>query len=105
MSIRYVCIDLVLSSSIDHTVSFYDDSDVLTPSLFPVAPVIAAGADTVCVYGKGWSPRGSRFVATRVMRHSPFSLHAPRADRQLVSAHGCSGMTRLKRHSIGTEAT
>ena len=32
-------IDLVLSSSIDHTVSFYDDSDVLTPSLFPVAPV------------------------------------------------------------------
>ena len=28
-----MCIDLVLSSSIDHTVSFYDDSDVLTPSL------------------------------------------------------------------------
>ena len=33
-----MCIDLVLSSSIDHTVSFYDDSDVLTPSLSLVAP-------------------------------------------------------------------
>ena len=34
-----MCIDLVLSSSIDDTVSFYGDSDVLAPSLFPVAPV------------------------------------------------------------------
>ena len=34
-----MCIDLVLSSSIDDTVSFYGDSDVLTPSLFPVGPL------------------------------------------------------------------
>ena len=42
LELERVCmrIDLVLSSSIDHTVSFYDDSDVLTPSLFSVAPVI-----------------------------------------------------------------
>ena len=41
LELERVCmrIDLVLSSSIDHTVSFYDDSDVLTPSLFSVAPV------------------------------------------------------------------
>ena len=29
------CVELLYS--IDHTVSFYDDSAVLTPSLFPVA--------------------------------------------------------------------
>ena len=41
LELERVCmrIDLVLSSSIDHTVSFYDDSDVLTPSLFSVAPL------------------------------------------------------------------
>ena len=41
LELERVCmrIDLVLSSSIDHTVSFYDDSDVLTPSLFSTAPL------------------------------------------------------------------
>ena len=45
LELERVCmrIDLVLSSSIDHTVSFYDDSDVLTPSLFSVAPVRLEG--------------------------------------------------------------
>ena len=40
LELERVCmrIDLVLSSSIDHTVSFYDDSDVLTPSLFFMSP-------------------------------------------------------------------
>ena len=43
LELERVCmrIDLVLSSSIDHTVSFYDDSDVLTPSLFPVSDPLA----------------------------------------------------------------
>ena len=41
LELERVCmrIDLVLSSSIDHTVSFYDDSDVLTPSLFSTRPL------------------------------------------------------------------
>ena len=41
LELERVCmrIDLVLSSSIDHTVSFYDDSGVLTPSLFSTAPL------------------------------------------------------------------
>ena len=48
LELERVCmrIDLVLSSSIDHTVSFYDDSDVLTPSLFPVGP-LTTGIHTV----------------------------------------------------------
>ena len=41
LELERVCmrIDLVLSSSIEHTVSFYGDSGVLTPSLFPVGPL------------------------------------------------------------------
>ena len=41
LELERVCmrIDLVSSSSIDHTVSFYDDSDVLTPSLFSTRPL------------------------------------------------------------------
>ena len=50
-----MCIDLVSSSSIDHTVSFYDDSDVLTPSLFLLDPTYDRGPTTVtshCVWAR-----------------------------------------------------
>ena len=40
-------IDLVSSSSIDDTLSVFDESDVLTPSLFSVAPPIDGSAFVV----------------------------------------------------------
>ena len=53
LELERVCmrIDLVLSSSIDHTVSFYDDSDVLTPSLLSISPLTRGLRATHAFYG------------------------------------------------------
>ena len=67
LELERVCmrIDLMLSSSIDHTVSFYDDSDVLTPSLFPVAPLTKSAA---------WDIPGTPDTP---VSPSPDTLHTP----------------------------